>query len=315
MATVESAVQPAEATPLPPSPKRILVLGGSGMLGADLLGEVRRREHSLVSPGHTDLDVTFLDHLQKLAKRHYGDFDWVINCTAYTAVDKAEQEIMEAEALNAIAPGAVAHVCRQAGWRFLHVSTDFVFDGESQEPYREDFQTNPLGIYGKSKLHGERNATQNNPDTVIARTAWLYGPNGKSFPRTLIGAWLAGKDLRVVADQTGTPTYTGDLARVLVDMVEKGAPAGIYHTSGPDAMTWRDFAQMAIEAYRDVVLESDRSVQVQGIATEDWPTPARRPRYSVLDFTKTANLGIEPMRPTSEALREFARLLPPFETN
>src|SRR5205807_3030147 len=182
---------------------------------------------------------------------------------------------------------------------------DFAFDGLANQPYLENQPTNPQGAYARSKVQGEEAVLAAHANAIIARTAWLYGPNGNSFPKTIIRAWLAGKNLRVVSDQTGSPTYTADLARVLVELIEKDAQRGIYHTAGPDAMNWHELAMLALTAHRDEVLHEDRPILVEPIRTEDWPTPAKRPKYSVLSFEKTASLGIKPMRGTREALREF----------
>ncbi len=143
---------------------------------------------------------------------------------------------------------------------------------------------------------------------MIVRTSWLYGPNGQSFPRTMIRAWEAGKSLRVVSDQVGCPTYTGDLARVVVDMVERNAYPGIYHACGPTESNWHVFAVAAITAWRDQKADS-RPIDIEPIPTEAYPTPARRPKYSVLSTKNIEALGINPMRPLNEALRDFVKRL------
>ncbi len=291
-------------------PKRVLVVGAAGMLGSDAVREFKANKWEVTAPNAKEFNIRRRDHLERLRKHDYGEFDWVVNCAAYTAVDKAEEEFFEAHAINGVAPGALAFVSEKNSWRFLHLSTDFVFDGTSTTPYTEEHATNPLGNYGQTKLMGENNARENCPGTVVARTAWLYGPRGKSFPRTIIKAWLDGKNLRVVNDQTGAPTYTADLARVLADFIETDAPGGVYHTTGPDAMTWHDFACLAIETYRDSVLGIQKEVKVAPVPTSEYPTPAKRPAYSVLSFEKAASLGIEPMRATPAALLDFCLRLP-----
>jgi dTDP-4-dehydrorhamnose reductase len=228
-------------------------------------------------------------------------------------VDKAEAESDAATLVNGIAPGYVAQACAMAGIRLIHISTDFVFDGEATSPYLEGAPTNPMGAYGRTKLQGEDAVLINCREAIVARTAWLYGPNGNSFPKTMIRAWLAGKSLKVVADQIGTPTYTGDLARVLIDLAENGAEGGIYHTAGPDITNWHGFATRAIEIYSREVLEKEANVEIEPIKTEDWPTPAKRPKYSALSFEKVGALGIEPMRSVDEALTEFVKRLPPLQ--
>ncbi|HXH62254.1 MAG TPA: dTDP-4-dehydrorhamnose reductase [Fimbriimonadaceae bacterium] len=305
----ETLTDPAVAEPTP-QPKRILVTGAAGMLGSDMVAELQSRNWAVVAPTIKELDLTNQTHLERLRKRDFGNLDWIVNCAAYTAVDKAEEEFFEAHKVNAAAPGALAFICQGNDWRFLHVSTDFVFDGSAREPYTERNSPDPQCKYGVTKLMGEKNAIENCERTVIARTAWLYGPNGKSFPRTLIKAWLEGKDIKVVNDQMGSPTYTADLARVMADLVAKDVEGGVYHTAGPDAMTWYDLACLAIETYRDAVLGEPRPVMIAPVPTSAWPTPAKRPAYSVMSFEKTASLGIAPMRSTPSALLDFCRRLP-----
>lgn len=288
--------------------RRVLVLGGSGMLGSSVVSEFASRRWFVTSPSHKDLDFTWPQHLENLRKHGYGEFDWVVNCAAYSNVDGSESNAMHAMKMNGVAPGSVAAVCASNGWRFLHISSDFVFDGETDVPYTEDRMPNPLGTYGRSKLLGEQNVMREAPSSVIVRTAWLFGPKGKCFPRSIIEAWLDGKELRVVADQTGSPTYTGDLARVLGDMIERNVEAGIYHAVGPDIMTWHALAELSISAYREV-LGLTKEVSVQAITSAEWPTPARRPRYSALSTARLDGLQIASMRGTKEALTEFSQRL------
>jgi dTDP-4-dehydrorhamnose reductase len=303
----------AEVTPEKPVEKprlRILILGGSGMLGTEVDREARRRGHDVKTPPREELDIGNADHLEKLRRRDWGNLDWVINCAAYTAVDEAEKDPWVAQKINGTAPGILAFACASHGWRLVQVSTDFVFDGSSSVPYTEDRPTNPLGAYGRSKEFGERLALKEDPNSIIARTSWLYGPFGKSFPKTILKAWMDGRELKVVNDQFGCPTYSPDLARVLVDMVESAVPGGIYHCSGPESMSWNDFAGLAIEAWRDHVDGSKPQPEIAGVSTEDWPTPAKRPANSTLDCSKLYGAGIQPMRPTNEALADFVVKIP-----
>ena len=269
------------------------------MLGQDLLSSLRARGWEVWAPAHAEVDVTDPASVGQVASRQA---DWCFNCAAYTAVDRAETEVREATELNALAPGYLAKACAASGARLMHVSTDFVFDGTSSLSYREDSPTHPLGVYGKTKLEGEMGALAN-PLSVVARTSWLYGPGRGSFPKTMIRAWLAGKKLRVVGDQTGCPTYTADLARVMCDLAVAGPEGGVYHACGPDAVSWHE---LAVRAIREYVREfGGEEPQIEEIRTEDWPTPAKRPAYSVLSCEKTRSMGIEPMRPLDEALGDF----------
>lgn len=283
---------------------KVLLLGGIGMLGTDMGSTLSSRGHDFVAPSLEDLDLTDPSSVAKVASGDFGSFDWCVNCAAYTFVDKAEAEAQLAYEINAMGPSYLAKSCAMAGIKLLHVSTDFVFDGDGTRPYLEEDKTNPLGAYGRTKWEGEEAVRSAHPNSIIARTAWLYGPNGNSFPRTMIRAWEAGKTLRVVGDQVGCPTYTGDLARVLCEMIEKNAFPGIYHTTGPDAMSWHQFAMVTLEEWARVC-GKPAPAPIESIRTEDWPTPTKRPKYSVLSFEKTAALGIAPMRPVRDAVREF----------
>jgi dTDP-4-dehydrorhamnose reductase len=287
---------------------RVLVTGGSGMLGSDLVEQLRARGHEVDAPSREALDITDPMSVANVTADEYKGTRWCINCAAYTAVDNAETEIREATELNAIGPGYLARACAMAMIPLVHISTDFVFDGEASQPYAEDDRTNPQGAYGRTKLAGETAVLGSSPNSMVVRTSWLYGPNGKSFPRTMIAAWEAGKTLSVVADQVGNPTYTGDLARTLVDFVEKNPYPGIYHATGPDTMSWHDLATLTLETYNELT-GGHRAVEVEPIRTEDWPTPARRPKYSALSNARVQELGISPMRPTAEAMKDFCQRL------
>jgi len=262
-----------------------------------------------VGVGHDELDVTDPESVANIPAGRFGGIDWCVNCAAYTVVDKAETEEEAAMAVNGYGVGYLAGAARLAGARLLHISTDFVFDGSATEPYEPDAPTNPLGVYGRSKLAGEKAALANDPGAVVVRTAWLYGPQGKSFPRTMIQAHAAGKSLRVVADQVGTPTCTLDLAVVLANVIEANIAPGTYHAAGPETMSWHEFAERAIKVG---LTEAGKpaEVSIEPIGTEDWPTPAVRPKFSALSFRRLAEAGIAPMRSVDESLTDFVRRLP-----
>lgn len=281
------------------------------MLGVDLVAECKRRGWDTVGLDKNEVDLTVPTQVQRLKNREWGEFDWAFNCAAYTAVDLAETETALAQRLNAIVPGMLSSLFRDMKWRFVHISTDFVFDGGASRPYREDDPTNPQTAYGRSKLVGEKLILDANPEAVVCRTAWLYGPHGKSFPRSMATAWAAGNPLRVVADQTGSPTSTTDLAKTLCDLAALVPIGGIYHTAGPEEMTWHAFAVRAVEAYQ-LANGIARPVEIAAITTADWPTPAKRPAYSVLDSGKVAALGIPPMRPVDHSLADFFTTLGPL---
>lgn len=278
------------------------------MLGHDVYASCKTRGINVVAPTSAELDITDPSSVAQIAVGAFGDVDRVINCAAYTAVDKAETEIDAATRLNSLAPSFVASACSQARVRVIHVSTDFVFDGETSEPYTEESKTNPLGAYGRTKREGEVGFFSHGPVGQIVRTSWLFGPNGGSFPKTMLRAWLAGKDLRVVSDQIGCPTYTADLAEAMLHLASLEAPAGIYHATGPEPMTWHEFTLRTLRVASGKIANPP-PISVRAISTADWPTPARRPAYSVLSNAKLHSLGIRPMRNIDEALNEFVQRL------
>jgi dTDP-4-dehydrorhamnose reductase len=282
----------------------VLVVGGSGMLGSDLRVELALRGHQVVAPSHEEFDVADPVSSGRILVEEFGHFDLCVNCAAYTAVDKAESEVRAATELNCIAPGYLAHACNSAKVRLIHLSTDFVFDGKSSEPYTEDCQVHPIGVYGRSKEGGEREVLQTHFGAIVVRTSWLFGPNGVSFPRTMIRAWKAGKKLRVVSDQIGRPTHSAELARVIVDIAERDLFPGVYHAVGPEAMAWNEFADRAIRAYARFH-KLDSPIEIEPILTADWPTPAKRPHYSVLSTAKLEATGVLPQRPLDESLDDF----------
>lgn len=283
---------------------RLLIAGGKGMLGRAVLAAAQARGWEVVALGREELDVA---EPQSVADAFAKDSRWdaVLNCAAYTQVDRAESERQAAYEANGLGPGYLGQAALQAGAQFLHVSTDFVFDGQKAEPYDETDPTHPLGVYGQTKLAGEEGALAAHPQALVARTSWLFGDQGKCFPRSILDAFRAGKPLRVVADQTGCPTYCPDLAETLLTLLEKRPFPGVYHAVGPDAMTWHAFAQAVTTEF--AAQEGIEPPQIEPIRTEDWPTPARRPAYSVLGDTKLRALGIPPMRPMGEAIRDFVR--------
>lgn len=277
------------------------------MLGTDVVEAFAARGHETVGLDLPEFDITNPMAAARLPAGQLGQFDRCVNCAAYTAVDRAESERDAAFSVNALGVSYLAQACQMAQIRLIHIGTDFVFDGTKSEPYVETDPPNPLGVYAESKLEGEKAALAQG--AVVLRTAWLYGPNGPCFPKTMIHAWLEGKSLRVVADQIGSPTYTGELARVIVDAAEKNVEPGLYHAAGPDAMTWYDLAIRAITMYRDVVVKEDRPISIQAIRTEDWPTPARRPKYSVLNSTRLEELSIGAMETVNDSIRRFVNRL------
>ncbi len=260
--------------------KKILVTGAKGQLG----NEIRLLTDSFPNFDFTFVDIEDLDLVDDrqvfcfFAKQ---PFDYVINCAAYTAVDKAESEPGLAKLVNAHAPEILVRAATEYNpeAKLIHISTDYVFDGKHYRPYREDDPVNPVSVYGKTKLEGE-NAIKEFDNVMIIRTSWLYSSFGHNFVKTALRLAAEKKELTIVSDQIGTPTYAGDLALALLNILHAGYfQNGIYHYSNEGVASWYDFAKAILE-------EKHIDKPVKPIATEDFPTPARRPYYSVLDKTK-----------------------------
>jgi dTDP-4-dehydrorhamnose reductase len=271
---------------------KILVTGAYGQLGKEL------KELSVNYPGWEFLftDVDTLDISDEKAvglfiQQHQPDF--LINCAAYTAVDKAETETQVALKINAVAPGILARITKMQKIGFIHISTDYVFDGHSYTPYTEIDTVNPQGAYGKTKLAGEHLIKGGNPDALIIRTSWLYSVYGNNFVHTMLRLGKERDTLNVVFDQVGTPTYAADLAAVILEVVrqyEAGArkiPPGVYHYSNEGVASWYDFAKTIFEL-------AEVPVRVVPILTKEFPSPAKRPHYSILNKSKIkATFNIE----------------------
>lgn len=266
--------------------KNVLVTGANGQLGKCLI------ELSMLSPflnfvftNSQELDITNKDKV-RLAFENVK-FDYCINCAAYTAVDKAEQEQDKARNVNVNGVVNIAELCRQNNTTLIHVSTDFVFDGKSEKPYIETDKTTPLSVYGKTKLEGEHKIQEILNNYFIIRTSWLYSEYGTNFMKTMLRLGKERTELNVVSDQIGTPTYANDLAEVILKIVianEKNY--GVYHYSNEGVASWYDFAKQIFE-YKNY------SIKLNKIATSGYPTPAVRPQYSVLDKIKIGkNLNI-----------------------
>ncbi|MBI5708087.1 MAG: dTDP-4-dehydrorhamnose reductase [Armatimonadetes bacterium] len=287
---------------------KVLVTGAAGMLGRDLQMALAERGAEAVATDVAELDIADPGSVAKVVASDLAEgCAWCVNCAAYTAVDRAESEPDAARRINALGPGYLAEVCRMGGMRLIHLSTDFVFDGAKRVPYVEGDVTGPLGLYGQTKLEGEHAILERLPGALIVRTAWLYGPHGLSFPRTILKAFREGRALRVVDDQWGTPTYTLDLARTLCTLMERDVPGGVYHAAGPECVSRLEWAErlLQIVAARD----GKEPPQLETAKTSDFPAPAARPAYSCLSSLKLQQAGIQSMRPLDEALAEFAERL------
>ena len=259
--------------------KSVLVTGANGQLGVALRS---------ISDGFAGFEFYFTDvdtldicdkaQLEAFVKSH--KIEMIVNCAAYTAVDKAEDETELCQRINCDAVRNLGEVAASVGAKVIHVSTDYVFDGNGARPYREDDATNPASVYGASKLAGEQALLEVCPDSVIIRTAWLYSETGNSFVKTMLRLGAERDTLGVVADQKGTPTYAGDLADAIMKVMtaERFVP-GIYHYTNEGVCTWYDFAVKIFEL-------SGIKCIVRPLTTAEYPTKAKRPAYSVLDKSK-----------------------------
>lgn len=258
---------------------RILVTGSNGQLGSEL----RDLEIDFPAFDFYFVDIenfSLLDQPSILSYLEKFDPNYIINCAAYTAVDKAEKETDLANEINHIAVDTISKWCGRNSAKLIHISTDYVFDGNSKTPLEESHITNPINVYGATKRDGELRCIENCPDCVIIRTAWVYSSYGNNFVKTMLRLMNERSELNVVNDQIGSPTYAFDLAAVIMSIVSssKWVP-GVFHYSNEGEISWYQFSKDIKE-----LIGSD--CNVNGVATEQYPTPTKRPKYSLLDKTK-----------------------------
>ncbi|SER83337.1 dTDP-4-dehydrorhamnose reductase [Actinokineospora terrae] len=284
----------------------LLVPGGTGQLGRELAA-LTTDGVEVIAPGSTELDITSAGSVIEAVSALAGKRAVVVNAAAYTAVDKAETDQSRAFAINADGPRVLAAVCSSRGVPLIHVSTDYVFPGDATEPYEVDSPPGPRSIYGLTKLAGEDAVLGSGADAWVVRTSWVYGAWGKNFVKTMARLESSRDTLSVVDDQVGSPTWTFDLARGLVELATRisggsGPTSRVLHATAANSVTWAGFARAIFEE-----LGADPS-RVKSCGTEDYPLPARRPAYSVLSSTAWAEAGLTPLRDWREALREaFSR--------
>jgi dTDP-4-dehydrorhamnose reductase len=264
---------------------RILVLGGAGQVARAVIAAAPA-DYSIVVKTRRDLDITDESAVNVLLSE---GFDWAVNGAAYTAVDLAEKESALATQINDLAVGILARAVTLTSCRLIHISTDFVFDGQSNRAYLPTDETNPLSVYGTSKLAGEQQVISHAPDSIILRTAWVYASSGKNFALTMLRLMRERDEVRVVTDQIGTPTWASGIAQAIWGLIEVAAAPGIYHWTDLGVASWYDFAV----AIQDEALTRGlltRAVPVVPIPTAAYPTPARRPAFSVLNTESTRSL-------------------------
>lgn len=284
---------------------KILVTGAGGQLGRELCLRLPASGHDIIPFTRNEADFSRPDALRTALAAQRAD--WVINCAAYTAVDKAESDAETAFAVNRDAARAVAEAVVGYGGKLLHVSTDFVFDGKQSHPYREDDAAHPIGVYAQSKWEGEQAVRALAPAALILRTAWVHGAHGNNFVKTMLRLAAERDELRVVDDQIGSPSWTGDIADALIALIGRDA-RGCFHFTNEGVASWYDFA-VAILAEARALGFPIKAQRVTPIPTSGYPTPARRPAYSVLDKQKIrAALG-RPIPHWREALAAMLREL------
>ena len=280
----------------------IVVTGANGQVGQSI---------KLLSDLYPDVKFSFLtrDDLSISDREALNSFfqnqkpTVLINCAAYTAVDKAETEQELALSVNATAVETLAGICKEFNTKFVHISTDYVFDGNASIPYKESDSTNPVNYYGFTKLQGENLAIAANPETIIVRTSWVYAPHGKNFVKTMLKLMQDRTELNVVGDQFGSPTYAPDLAEALLKIaLSDHIIPGVYHFSNDGIISWFDFATAIAEI-------SHSSCKVNAITTAQYPTPAKRPSYSGLNKSKIqSNYSIQ-LKPWRDSLQDCIQML------
>lgn len=277
---------------------KILITGSNGMLGHDLR-EVLKDNHDLVLTTSKTLDITD----KKQVMDFIGDSkpDIVINSAAYTDVDGCEENKDLAYAVNGEGVRNLALACREVDCALLHISTDYVFDGTARDPIAEDGEIGPISVYGKSKLEGEKAILEILDKYFIVRTAWLYGINGRNFPKTMLELAENHSEITVVYDEVGTPTYTPDLAYGISQLIETDK-YGVYHLTNSGSCSWCEFSRLIFEI-------ADKDVKVIPVTASEFARPAPRPSYSVLENKNWIDNGFKPLRDYKEAIKEYIELI------
>ena len=270
----------------------VWLIGCKGMLGTEVARQLKNRNIDYIGTD-IDVDITKLEVLEDFANKN-PKIDWIINCSAYTAVDKAEDDKDFANLLNNIGPKNISSVAKKINAKMIHISTDYVFDGTGNIPYTEDMDVKPIGVYGQTKADGEKSVIDSGCEYYIFRTAWLYGYDGKNFVYTMLKLMESKSEISVVSDQKGTPTFAGDLANCVIKTItsKNQIPCGIYHCTDLGEITWYDFA---CEIYKQgkATGKLTNECKINPCSTDEFPTKAKRPAYSVLSKEKIQQaLGI-----------------------
>jgi len=284
---------------------RILVTGSTGQLGFEVVSALSQSGHEVIALLRREMDFLSPEAVADRTKRYQAD--WVINCAAYTQVDRAESEVEQSFVINRDSAARLAGAVAGYGGQLLHVSTDFVFDGKQSRPYHEEDEAGPLSVYGRSKWEGEQAVRTALPEAIILRTAWVYGIRGHNFVKTILRVAREGKPLRVVDDQLGSPTWARDIAGAIRALIQNRAK-GTYHYTNAGSTSWHGFATAILAGATEAGFEL-KTTSVEPIPTSGYPTPARRPAYSVLDTRKIQSLLTAPIPHWRDSLNEMLKEL------
>ena len=265
---------------MPNKNSNILVTGSNGQLGSEIKELSKNYSYNFFFTDRNNIDITSKDNIKAFCQTN--NINVIINCAAYTAVDKAESDVENADLINRKAVKKLALVSEELNIKLIHISTDYVFDGKNFKPYCEEFQTNPQGVYGKTKLDGENEMRDINPkNSIIIRTSWVYSSFGNNFVKTMLRLGKEKKELGVIFDQVGTPTYARDLALTILDIIPQinNDKVEIYNYSNEGVLSWYDFA-------KEIMKMAKLNCKINPIETFEYPTPAKRPHYSLLNKSK-----------------------------
>lgn len=278
---------------------RILVTGVKGQLGYDVVNELKKRGHTPIGVDVEEMDITDASAVEKEIKKE--PLDAVIHCAAYTAVDAAEDNRELCMRVNAEGTRNIARVCRELDLKMVYISTDYVFDGEGERPWEPDDPREPLNVYGESKYQGELAVEEYLEKYFTVRIAWVFGVNGKNFIKTMLRLAESQKEINVVNDQIGSPTYTYDLAVLLADMVET-EKYGRYHATNEGLCSWYEFA-------KEIFRQAGADVKVNPVSSDEFPAKAKRPHNSRMDKSKLVQNGFRPLPTWQDALKRYLEII------
>lgn len=278
---------------------RILVTGVKGQLGHDVMNELAKRGHTGIGVDVEEMDITDAKKVNEVIRA--SEVEAVIHCAAYTAVDAAEDQVELCRKINAEGTENIAKVCKELDIKMMYISTDYVFDGEGTRPWEPDDERHPLNVYGLTKYEGELAVEKYLDKFFTIRIAWVFGVNGKNFIKTMLKLSETHDELNVVDDQIGSPTYTYDLAVLLVDMIET-EKYGRYHATNEGLCSWDEFA---CEIFR----QAGRDVKVNPVSSDEFPTKAKRPHNSRMDKSKLTENGFTPLPAWQDALKRYLEII------